>query len=565
MKKITAIENGEIRLCSGLSESAFGKTHNNNAVTQEGKIFDGRNYKIWTFDEVRSYQEDGKDERTVFYCGKNPLSENVKTLSEYFSIGGEDLFKAATTVINAITEAAKSKISLPHIGAGGILVDLSTEIPQTLFLPEDLFKYSCNSLSKSDYLEQHGGWINQTIYNLPALCFERSAIAYKLLTGQFPYPSEDITERNADIMDRKFLPLEYCIDGIDAKLSSEINKALKLNSSVVNIPGKKKKGKSSEDLTPTEEFPTELLEAAWKISNKVSKSDNKEFAEKVENYVKMRDSKISLKRNLRRNSSIIVGVVIGLVIFISFIASMIKANLGEYTSKGLTSTQTVQAFFKGVNDKDTVLLSNISEGKKAKNYSDSIGRIYVMHKQRLAYGHDNGFATPANWLLYITDETRYQRSGVYGITNLKIDGKPYNLDISIFEKKDKPEPVLKEGNISLENGNQSVHKVEYYLIRTDGEEADFVIEKNTDIVTLTYKKDRWVISDFDFDTVDLKLNCDTFKNDYFNALNNNDMDVLKAVKILQNKYPWLPETSIIQEEKDRLIYAAEHPLDGLGI
>ena len=45
-----------------------------------------------------------------------------------------------------------------------------------------------------------------------------------------------------------------------------------------------------------------------------------------------------------------------------------------------------------------------------------------MHKQRLAYGNDNGFAYPSNWLFYITNASKYLRSGVYGITNLKIDG-----------------------------------------------------------------------------------------------------------------------------------------------
>lgn len=565
MKSIVTIVKDEIQLCSNLSESAFGKTHNNNAVTQEGNIFDGKNFKIWTFDEVRSYQEENKDERTVFYCGKNPLSQETKTLAEYFEIGGEDLYKAAIHVIKALTEAAKSKIKLPAIGAGGILVDLTAKEPQLLFLPEDLFKYSCNGLSKSDYLEQHGGWINQTIYDLPALCFERGVIAYKLLTGRFPYPATDPLERNSDILDRKFLPLELCVNGINEALSTEVNRALKLNSSAVNIPGKKQKGKASEDLTPAENFPIELMEEAWKLSKTTAKEDDKVFSEKVANYVRMRDSKINLKRNVRRNSSIILTCFIVAVVLVIITINTVKSNLDEYTSTGLTSVQTVQAFFKGVNTKDTVLLSNLSEGKTAGAFTDTVSRVFVIHKQREAYNHDNGFATPEGWLLFITDENKYHHSGVYGVSSLKIDGKPYELEVEMFKKNQKPEPITKEGNITLEKGSQSVHKVEYYLVRTEGEEVDFVVEKVTDTITLTFKGGRWVITDLMTDSTELNLDCQAFKADYFQQLSKNEGDSIAAVNALRNKYPWVPTNNALQTEKARLQYEMEHQFKELGL
>lgn len=565
MKKIVTIVDSELRLCSGLGESAFGKTHNNDATVQEGSLFDGKNFKVWNFDDVKSFQEDGKDERTVFYCGKNPLNENAKTLLEYFTEGGDDLYKAAIAVIKTITNAAENKLPIPHVGAGGVLVDLSSEEPQLLFLPENLYKYSCNGLSSQEYLDAFGGWVNQTIYDLPALCFERAVIAYRLLTGRFPYPATDALERNADILDRKFLPLELCLNGVNEALASEINRALKLNSSASTVPGKKQKGKASEDLTPTAEFPVELMEEAWKLSNTADKTDDKDFEEKVASYIKMRDSKIKFKRNVRRNASIIVTAFIVAIVLLIMIVNTVKSNLDEYTSTGLTSVQTIQAFFKGVNKKDTVLLENLSEGKNAGAFTDTVSRVYVLHKQRQAYNHDNGFATPEGWLLYITDEAKYQRSGIYGITNLKIDGKDYNLEVEMKKKNQKPEPLTKEGNITLEKGSQSVHKVEYYLIRTEGEEVDFVVEQVTETVTLTYKDKRWIITDLATDSKELKVDCETFKNEYFNALAENDSDAVKAVQVLRKKYYWLPTANSVATEKARIIYEAEHPFDDLGL
>ena len=57
----------------------------------------------------------------------------------------------------------------------------------------------------------------------------------------------------------------------------------------------------------------------------------------------------------------------------------------------------------GINEKDTMLLSEFSSGKAAGNINDMVSRMYVLHKQRMAYGNDNGFAYPANWLFYIHD------------------------------------------------------------------------------------------------------------------------------------------------------------------
>lgn len=564
MKNIVTIVENEIRLNSGMGESAFGKTHNNNSITQEGSIFDGKNYRVWSFDEVRSYMEEGKDERTVFYCGTNPLSNNAKTLATYVELGGEDFYKASMAVINAITEAAKSNIKLPHIGAGGIFVDLTTQTPQLLFLPENLYKYSCNGLSKSDYMDAHGAWINQTIYDLPALCFERGVIAYRLLTGRYPYPSQDPLERNADILDRKFLPLELCLNGVNPVLAAEINKALKLNSSAVTLPGKKQKGKASEDLTPNEEFPAELMEEAWQLSKATAKSDDKEFEEKVANYVRMRDSKIKLKRNVRRNSSIIITSILVAIVAAIMIVNTVKSNMDEYTSTGLTSTQTIQAFFKAVNTKDTVLLQNLAEGKNATAFTDAVSRVYVMHKQREAYNHDNGFATPENWLMYITTEAKYQRSGIYGVTNLKIDGKPYEAEVEMMKKNQKPAPLTKEGNITLEKGSQSVHKVDYYLVRTDGEEVDFAVEKVSDTITLTFKGGRWVITELSTETEDMNVDCQTFKNEYFAELEKTEKDVIKAAASLRRKYQWLPSEAALQAERARIIYEMEHPYKDFG-
>lgn len=562
MKELITISDGELRLTSNLDEYSFGKTNYDSIVTQEGLLFDGKNFTSWTFSDVKSFEDPDRKERIVFYCGKNPLSSQAKTLAAFYKQDDEKSLQAVKAVCQAYQIAAKSKLEFPIMGAGGILVDLSKNETKILFLPQGLYKNTVSGLSASDYYEEEGAWINQTIYNLPAICFERAVFVYKLLTGSFPYANIDQIERNADILDQNFLPLEMAIDGIDLQLAKEVNKALKLNSNVVNIPGKKKKGKNSEDLKPNPDFPMELLDQAWKLSKEQkAKTKNTDFEEKAQTYMKRKKSQIRTKRRIRRNTAKIgVGIALAIVLA-TIISNTIQTNQGQYYTKGLTSTQTIQAFFMGINAKDVTMISNFVKGKKPQNYVDMVSQIYVLSKQRKIYDKDNGFASPENWLLFSTNAEKYDMSGLYGVTQLKIDGKAYPINVKVYKKNQKPEAVTQEGDILLKDKDQSVRKVEYYLLHSEGENFNIVVEKITDIFTLTYKKDRWIITDISSSSESVKVKPLVFKNDYLNQLILTNGDVIKAVDQLRLSYDWLPGKTELEMEKELMEWNLTHIYD----
>lgn len=562
MKELITISDGELRLTSNLDEYSFGKTNYDSIVTQEGLLFDGKNFTSWTFSDVKSFEDPDRKERIVFYCGKNPLSSQAKTLAAFYKQDDEESLQAVKAVCQAYQIAAKSKLEFPIMGAGGILVDLSKNETKILFLPQGLYKNTVSGLSASDYYEEEGAWINQTIYNLPAICFERAVFVYKLLTGSFPYANIDQIERNADILDQNFLPLEMAIDGIDLQLAKEVNKALKLNSNVVNIPGKKKKGKNSEDLKPNPDFPMELLDQAWKLSKEQkAKIKNTDFEEKAQTYMKRKKSQIRTKRRIRRNTAKIgVGIALAIVLA-TIISNTIQTNQGQYYTKGLTSTQTIQAFFMGINAKDVTMISNFVKGKTPQNYVDMVSQIYVLSKQRKIYDKDNGFASPENWLLFSTNAEKYDMSGLYGVTQLKIDGTAYPINVKVYKKNQKPEAVTQEGDILLKDKDQSVRKVEYYLLHSEGENFNIVVEKITDIFTLTYKKDRWIITDISSSSESVKVKPLVFKNDYLNQLILTNGDVIKAVDQLRLSYDWLPGKTELEMEKELMEWNLTHIYD----
>ena len=560
---LLTIENGELRLNTNLDEYTFGKTAHDAVLSQDGVLFDGKNFRQWTFEEVKSYdaEKNGKAERLVFYCAKNPLSEGARTLAELLEEGGEKALSATLAACTALTAAAKDGNQIPMVGAGGIMIDGN----KVLFAPESLYSYAANTLPAQETLLQHQGYLNETIKGLPALCFERAAIIYRLLTGRLPFTAADSISRNADIFDRKFLPLEYCINGIDSELAYAVNNGLRLNSTAVNVPGKRKKGKTSEDLRPEADFPLEKLEEAFRLSQKQAEEGNdKDFEEKVAAYLKSQTSKINTKRTIKRNSTTIAVIVAALVIVAVVIGNTIKTRGSDYTSIGLTSSQTISAYMNGVNEKDTMLLSDFGDGKSINSFSDTVSRIYVMHKQRLTFG-DNGFGYPANWLFYITDDAKYERSGVYGVTNLKIDGKPAEHVAKLYKKNEKPEPLTQEGGITLEKGSTSVHKIDYYMIYTEGEEVDYMVDKISATVTLSWKKNRWVITDIEENKKQgLGVDCNKFKADYFFELKKSGGEVIPAVDALRSKYEWLPEKEAMQRERDQIEYYLTHPYASLG-
>lgn len=565
MNTIVKIVDEEIRLCSGMGEMAFGKTNYNSIVTQEGLIATCKtssdasfnfSFEPWSFKDVKSYEVEGRDERIVFYCNSNPFTSKAKTLLELFEAAGNEnatiedkdaMYISSFAVCSVLTQAAKENINIPLNGAGGILVDTSTDEIKLLFLPHNLFKYSLGGLSAVDKANNHDCWINPSLDQLPAICFERASIAYKMLTGRFAYASSDSTERNADILDKRFLPLELSINGINEELALAVNNALKLTANSVDIPGKKAKGKKSEDLLPEPDFPLEQLKTAKENIN--SKISDKDFEEKVNAFIKLQNSQVNTKRTIRRNTSKIVAGIVAVIALVIIIRSTINGNLENYTSKGLTSTQTIEAFFKGMNNLDIPFIEKLAKGRNASKYIDTISNMYVISKQRQSMGGDNGVVNPAKYFVVVKNPITITQTALYGASRIKIDGKSTDADLIVKKNKDKPEPVTQEQGITLENGAKSVHSVEYYLMYSEGEKMDIFAEKCTDTFTLTYEKDKWIITDIETAQKTVYFDSDTFKQEFFSLLEKNNGDPVQAVNILSDKYEFMPTQSDMTKNK----------------
>ncbi len=577
MKPIAVVAGGEVRLDSLMDEMSFGKTDYDSVVTRQGLFAsaekNGKEYSFtfnpWTFSTIRTIDtEDGSAH--VFYCGDGKmLSPSAMTLQEYFVAAGTEnssvkdrnrMSEASFALCSALTSCASGGRPVPQVGAGGILVDFDGDcVAGILFLPADIFRFASGGLDAVDRADALGCWQNSSLSDLPALCFFRSVVAYRMLTGRFPYPAADDTERNADILDGKFLPLDYSVNGIDGNLAAAVNRGLLLNANSVAVPGKKRRGRSSGELSPEPSFPLGQLELARSgVARKTALSDE-EFARRAELYLRRKASAVSARRKFRRNSTaiavcLVVALVLGLIT-----TNVVKSNGEELCSAGLDSVQTVRAFFEGVNAKDVQLLGNITKGKNAGGYVDTIGQIYVIGKSREVYSRETGFLSPETYLLSALDEAAAKKCGVYGVTNLLIDGKAPSGPLVVHAKNESVAPVTSEQGISLSDGDRSVHSAEYYLVHSEGDDNGIFVEKFRDTFTLTYIRDRWIITDITTSEIPVGKGADGFLEDYFSVLAGGEYAPVRALRLLSGKYPWIPSSEVLEEEQRRIDARAANP------
>ncbi len=584
MENVVTITDGELRLSSNLGEYAFGKTNFNTNVTQTGILAScdsaqGQplhfSFEKWSFADIKSFDVPDNPERVVFYCNKNPLSDKAKSLIELYKKSGsqdsttadkDNMYYVSLALCTILTQAAKGEVELPLNGAGGIIVDgyepSSKEKLRLLFLPHSVFKSSVTGLKDIEQADLHNCWVNPSLQGLPAICFMRSCVAYKMLTGRYPFPAANALTRNADILDKNFLPLELSVNGINPELAKAVNKGLKLNSNSVNIPGKKAKGKKSEDLSPETDFPLELLDGARdNISSVLSDQD---FEEKAKSYKKLQTSRLKTKRTIRRNTSTIIACIIALVFIILYGRSSYKNYLDDYTTKGLTSVETIQTFFKGMNTMDVTLLQTFIDGRSANRYADAISNVYVISKQRMSSGGgDGGFVKPAKYFVMLTKSSMQSRIGLYGATNIKVDGKTIDEYIELKKNKDNPPILTQEAGVTINKGDKSVHSVSYYTLHTEGTENDIYVTKNTDTFILTFKKNKWIITDIESSSQEIDFDSSLFKAEYFNLLIQNNNDVIKTINQLSFKYDFLPSEKELKIEKEAYEEFLRDPFAGI--
>lgn len=520
MKKIAHAKDGIVYVNSGLNEIMFAKTKFTTLMKEPGFIYKNQEFIPWTFDYTETQNEQ------VYFCGKD---FDGKTAYEYLNTEkSKDKKNLILKICEAYTLAEKQDIAIPVISPHGILYDGTS----LLFLPEKTFDRSCANFGKEEYEYIENCWRDSAAEQKESLQYARAVLAYYGLTEELPYPANPNFDNAINISDRNFVPLEYCVNGINKDFAQIINTALS--------------GIYCEKEFPIDTFKNEL----FMTKERPTAIAKKEFDNARKKYIQKKEKKLKRERAFRRNFSTFVGfAAIAVLIFICATA-IINENGKKPSVIGLKSSEVTKIFYSGIHNMDTdKLLVSGKNCPEAQRYISQIPQIYVTSQMRTAYNFESGLSTPENWLLLPPDTTKTYSHVIYGLTQFKINETPSTLNIKMPTRKNHSEKLVKEDGEILKNTSEKNHKVEYYLVHTVDNMIE--IEKHTDFVSLRWETNKWQIIKLDQVSYTEKLSPTVFQKDYKAAIEEHN-SIEKAVDSLRKKYPWLPYQQSIDEEDERL-------------
>lgn len=542
-------KDGRLFLSSFLSENLFGRTDFGQFTSEKGILSETDctghiEFADWTFTETVI------DNGTVCFCGK---SDKMTCLYDEFSI--ENAF-CVLKVIDCLIEKAKmSQTEIPFLpGAAGIFIqnDKTAGKTKVLFLPGNLFE-KCVSSSK-EYGIIQGIFNHKGLSGIESLLFLRGVIAYKAVTGNFPFYENNLEKRQADFVDENFIPVEYEINGIKEETAGFINDSLKVKAEKHAVPGEKRfKDEKFETkrkllLENAFQFNADMILPENLFSNQNLKIDDEVFLEKKAKFLKKQKKNLLISRFFKRNRNQIFTGVIIFAVTLSCIFSFNRENRKLATSTGLTSLETTKTLYTAVHKADVTVIQEIAKGKKIKGLKEKVSGFYVTNKQREAANEKEGTFTPAQWLFFKGNTQFWQ----YGITNLKIDGMEEIPDFNYPRRKDKKQPILEEDGRKLKKGDKAIHTADYYLVHYDGPGviAVYPVEET---ITLEWNGKRWIVREIKGKTRANSYREKTYREDYLNALEKTGGSVRLAADILRQKYPFVPGENELASETEYLI------------
>lgn len=543
-------------LSSGLDEISFGKVRMTTLMSEEsGHLFtveapDGKSpikTEKWNFSGTEK-DEDGK----IHLCGEifeNPMSvsEALDRLEESKKAGNdaerEKMERKIAFAERVISHAIENGIEIGGTGGDGILV--SEDCTMALFLPESIFDMCVtngNGQDGSGYSKKQGFFIYKGLGKRDQALFTRGVIAYKSLTGKFPYTSENLSQRQTDIFDRKFTPTAYVLNGIDEELSDAIDAALSLPIKFERLPGETRYKNEKADAVRAEllklasSFKTDSFERELSKEERAPELPEEEFNERTKKFTKKRDFRIGVSRFYRRNRTrIFVTAAVVLVALWAF-KSFHDTNSLLATSTGLTSTETAATFYTQMHNANVPNIQEIAKGKKMRDFSSIISGFYVMGKEREGYDAKNRTVPPEEWFFNNTSQNLW----IYGITHLQIDGKDFESEFDFPRRLDKKKPLDEENGKKLEKGDETSHKARYFFIHTDSSRIN--IEEISEEIRLQWDGKRWIVKELVSDgkskarTVKLK----ELSEEYERLVEESAGSAKKAIETLRQKHEWIP-------------------------
>lgn len=515
---------------------------------------DGWRTSSWNFDEtLTSENADGGERDTVWLKGSLDM-DGPMTLHD--ALNGSHALEAMRLYCD-FTSSGNIK-EAQGIGAGGIIVNSGFD--EILFLPRELYRTSIFERNLREATEEHGQYLNRALSGEAGIRFMQAVVIYKALSGSYPFNAEDEEERQNDIRDANYLPLRFVCPSVNLKLDLFVRLALKGRSIIID------REKFSALLEAMAAEPAKYVSYAFTAAPALAspagaapaarglpgsavavgmRGSDAGFLERKARFIKFTQTRVGVTRWVRFHTFFIACVLFAVAAVVGVSFYYYNSTLRIRTTTGLDHVEAAQMFYSSQNLLDTDAIRNcLTRGAShvANRFAITMigGRISSMANPTETY------LPPALWFAF--GRTTHN---VYGLSQFTINGEAKSVFLRGPRKGDKASPILEEDGVPLHNGDTRELTAEYYLWYSVGGQTLFVIKTEQD-VTLTYQRNRWVISDIEdignFDHQVRQYDFDTFKADYRQAYTDGSPEGIRAaLEALRAKYDFLPTEPEIDE------------------
>ena len=127
-------------------------------------------------------------------------------------------------------------------------------------------------------------------------------------------------------------------------------------------------------------------------------------------------------------------------------------------------------------------MMEVCKGNKFKPFMTTITNMHVANAASQAYTFSSVNVAPHKWFFFAQDNVKEQKTSLFGISNLEIEGKPSLLDARANIKKEKPLTV--SGDEAAKADGFITQSLSYYAVQTDPESGNIEAEFTTGYVTL---------------------------------------------------------------------------------
>lgn len=537
----------KISIDTGLSAREAGQAKLSQHQTEQGTILqvaaDGTvSYSSWSWTGSHEDIAQGRKNYSVYVDGEPFGGKPLLTIFEEAEASEqaearEKLRKVLNDLSAAVEDAAGKGVYLPDNGPLGTLV---ADDGRILMLPENVFIRALDSRSGRDASKFAGCWKNAALQGIDGWRFTLSCYAYHYLSGKNAFPQEDTQIRTADYFDKNFVPLEwFCtLKVTDSEKNADFSKETAELFSIIstnlakaapvqeNTKQKKKKAVKRSAIEQTKSIPLPVLPAfsTRECSNYTLDT----------NYL-IQQKKIKRIRFFRQNSLAIKWGSIAALVLLFFVVSFIKDKLDLPTTEGMEPGEVLMTFYDSFDQLNTTLFDAAHTEDCAKDASSYLSTMFVTSKMRQSY-EGMGSYTMNQWL----NTKELVNTYIFGITHLT------------FTPIGKEPPAQTAADIS----DTFTWKVQYYIAYNMGNEEFSYIDQ-TDIITISWKKDRWIVTGhetvssilYEDAGADLLREAVTLQPEEYDL----ETQGLYLLSKLKDEYPWLPTEAEIEKGKQQLI------------